>query len=175
MAQESGTRRVQLGVRVREHPLARDAHSEKLRTRPAAAAGSGRRPAGPTGCPAQAEGRPRLVLPGSARRTTLEPGPAGPGARPFSSHVDELQQEFPPVYVTPPTVKPDSLRVASLTVTGPVPHAGGDFPTRASPAGPPRVGALPSASRGSPGVRASLALVAVRTVILGDQIYEKAM
>lgn len=173
MAQESGTRRVQLGVRVRERPLARDAHSEKLRTRPAAA----ERPAprGSHGLPSAGGRAPRLVLPGSARRTTLEPGPAGPGARPFSSQVDELQQEFPPVYVTPPTVKPDSLRVASLTVAGPVPHAGGDFPTRASPAGPPRVGALPSASRGSPGVRASLALVAVRTVILGDQTYEKAM
>lgn len=172
MAQESGTRRVQLGVRVRERPLARDAHSEKLRTRPAAAAGSGRRPAGPTGCPAQAEGRPVwcfLVVQGGPHwnqvRQVLEQG---------RSHVDELQQEFPPVYVTPPTVKPDSLCVASLTVAGPVPHAGRDFPTRASPAGPPRVGALPSASRGSPGVRASLALVAVRTVILGDQIYEKA-
>lgn len=70
-----------------------------------------------------------------AKRTRLEAGTAGPGTRPVSSNADELQSEFPPVYMNPPTVKLDVLPVTSLNVAGPVPRAGGDFPKRGADEG----------------------------------------
>lgn len=44
---------------------------------------------------------PRLVLPGDAKKTRLEPATAGPGTRLLSSDADEPRWAFPPVYTSP--------------------------------------------------------------------------